>query len=709
MSKVIAEYEEIVNVADAIRSKTGATESMTLNEMASNVMTISGTSNAVLYTEQTLTDSEKAQARQNIEAASQSSLDNLSEEIANHEGNTSMHVTSAEKQVWNGKANKTDIPTITQEAGESESLIMSQKAVTDLVNNALGEAETTEYETVDSVEEMLDTSKSYILSTTGTIWTYGEFTIEKEAENKFVPSTAELNKRHGSSSLSALNGYFVSDYIKVDNFSEVSPYIMRAFKSEGVGWTANMENCRVHYFDSNKTLLGNKYLLLNGASTSATKDYFDENGNAYWHIDEMYTENGLEDTTPTGKITAFDTTQVAYIRVTLAINTTSTAITANDVANVIITFDADAGTTTENKWYDTELIPSASGGTENYVDMLVKVNQNKSDIAEVSKRVTALETGSETLTIPSFWQSAVDECITKIKALQIGRNCITFPFFSDNHQRNGYAGMLIAHIMKECNIPYCFFGGDSIDSGYIASEAVMIEQDKKFDTMMSYIPNGRFCRAVGNHDGYWAVDASNKNYYTDAQNYELFLREESIAQNKHFGGDGTYYYVDDVASKTRFIVLDTNDGTVEAEQITWLQNTALSFDETGWAVVLISHQPLSNHYHANISNAAEVRTAISNAANGVDIVGCFSGHIHRDRIYTGAAVNTSDDTEGTAMPFKQVTITSDHTSIAYDDATKHTVASDNQSHAIDFVTINKTTKTVNLTRLGIGSDRSYTY
>lgn len=40
---VIAEYEEIANVADAIRSKTGITDTMTLSEMASNVMSISGT------------------------------------------------------------------------------------------------------------------------------------------------------------------------------------------------------------------------------------------------------------------------------------------------------------------------------------------------------------------------------------------------------------------------------------------------------------------------------------------------------------------------------------------------------------------------------------------------------------------------------------------------------------------------------------------
>ena len=396
----------------------------------------------------------------------------------------------------------------------------------------------------------------------------------------------------------------------------------------------------------------------------------------------------------------------------------------SELNNVKITLPCEAYTeeVITSAWVSTGMKPSASGGGGNYVDLLVKVNQNKTDIVEVSNRVTAIENGSKSATVPSFWQSAVDVCISKIKTLQVGRNCVTFPFFSDNHHRNGYAGMLIARIMKECNIPYCFYGGDSISSDVVADEATMIAQDKAFDTAMSYIPNGRFCRAVGNHDGYW-YDGTNKYWYSREQIYELFLREESIAQNKHFGGNGTYYYIDDIASKVRFIVLNTNvhrengvivGNNVETEQISWLQNTALSFNESGWAVVFISHQPISNHYHANISNAEEVRTVVKSYINGTatnkaDVVGWFSGHIHRDRIYTGVATNTADDTEGSAMGFTQVTITSDHTGIAYDDATKHTVANDDQSHAIDFVTINKATRTVNLTRLGIGEDRSYTY
>lgn len=595
---------------------------------------------------------------------------------------------------------------ITNESGESESLVMSQKAVTELVSEALGTGGSASYETVDSVEDMIDTSKSYVLSSTGTIWVYREFTTKKEPENKFVPATAEINSRYGTSSISEATGYFVSDYIKVDKFAEVDPYIMRLFKSSGVGFNNLDGNARIHYFNSSKTLLGNKYLRKTAAATSMTRAYVDENGNDYYHIDECQAVNG-GGVTEVQEIPEFDHSEVAYIRVTLPIYPDgSMAITIADIENVIITFDADAGTVTEQKWYDTEMNPSASGGTGNYVTLLTKIDKNASDISVVEDRLSALESGSDTVAVPAFWKTAVDSVIAKIKTLQVGRNCVTFPFFSDNHQRNGYSGILIRKVMDECHIPYCFYGGDSIDSGYIASEAVMVEQDKKFDTMMSVVPNGRFCRAVGNHDGYWAVSANEKHYYTREQIYELFLREESIAQNKYFGGDGTYYYVDELASKVRFIVLNTNGGSVDDTQLAWFRDIALKVDED-WAVVVISHQPISNHYHANISNAAAVRAIVTE--NDVEIIGWFSGHIHRDRIYTGVAVNTTDDSQGVDMGFKQVTITSDHTGIAYDDATKHTVANDALSHAIDFVTINRDTKTVSLTRLGIGNNRVYSY
>ena len=212
-------------------------------------------------------------------------------------------------------------------------------------------------ETVDSIAKMTDTSKSDVLSTTGTIWSYGEHTEEKKAENKFDPLTATVNYRHATSALTAHKGYFVSDYMAVDKFAEVDPYIMRIFKSEGVGFEAALlgDSSRIHYFDANKTLLGNKYLFTSAVGTGYSSPHTDENGNIYFHIDECYDNTLIE-------IPDFDHSQVAFVRVSLRLNTTSTAITAADIENVIITFDADAGTVTETGWYDTGIEPLVSGG-----------------------------------------------------------------------------------------------------------------------------------------------------------------------------------------------------------------------------------------------------------------------------------------------------------------------------------------------------------
>jgi hypothetical protein len=386
---------------------------------------------------------------------------------------------------------------------------------------------------------------------------------------------------------------------------------------------------------------------------------------------------------------------------------------------------------------DGELSDSSTNALQNKVayaaliEVDAKVKNNASDIATINERITDMETGSNSTTIPSFWQDAVDACITKIKALQVGRNCVTFPFFSDNHTRGGktqYMGMLIAHVMKECGIPYCFCGGDAITSAVASTadtDAEFRAQAKAFNTAMSYIPDGRFCMALGNHEGVLkqnsSIEGSTTVTYDRNQTYDIFIRETGTAQNKHFGGDGTYYYVDDIASKVRWIVLNTNgigNSAIDSTQLAWFENTALKFSESGWAVVIISHIPITNHYEqSNISNNTAVISLVQGYMNGsdankADIVGWYSGHIHRDRIYTGVSVNDTDDAVGEDMGFKQVTITSDHTTIAYpigNSPTYHPVGNDDQSHAIDFVTINKATRTVNLTRLGIGEDRSYSY
>lgn len=550
-------------------------------------------------------------------------------------------------------------------------------------------------EFVNSIEELNekgDESKLYVLPD-GNIYGHIKKTVFEE-NNEYNPATVKFNKRLNSSNTEkGLGGAMLTDYIEAE-YAENYPVTIKGIEKLVLNYSLYF---LADFYTADKTHIGqltNDHL---GYSTNTNDGTLPITFNLFYHarVEEKYKN-------------------AKYVRIKLGIAADGTSISASNCEGLVINFEPKNIAVTGYQWANTghAFIPA------DYEDRIVELEKES---VKHGERITLLESGSSSsgvaVAIPTFWEDAVSACISKIKALQMGKNCVTFPFFSDNHTRNGYNGLLIAHIMKECHIPFCFYGGDTIASGYL-TETEMIAQDKAFDTAMSYVPNGRFCRAVGNHDGFWKVSATEKYSYTRDQVYELFLREEAIAQNKHYGEDGTYYYVDDIASKVRWVVLNTNpvdnhgvgSEVIDSTQLSWLQNTALSIDESGWGVVIISHCPISNHYHANVTNATEVIATVNNS--GADIIGWYSGHIHRDRMYTHSAVGSSDGvegTDGTELGFTEVTITSDHTGISYEDVTKHTVANDDKSHAIDFITINKTTRSVNITRLGIGNDRSYTY
>ena len=570
---------------------------------------------------------------------------------------------------------------------------------------------------VDSVDEMTDTSKLYVLKSDGMFYSYKETTIPGETTttypNQLVTSAAELNKRYSISSAatSTRNGYFFPDYIAATGYASVTPYKVR------LNWELPFSvatDVKAIFFNASKSQIGATFILASNTAITGGETVID-----------LKTIGGSGSITPTAS-------EVAYVRLQLAVNSSLAAVAASDLTNLKITFDAiyvteSTESVTKTEWSSTGIAYNQPADYEDRVIALETTTANNSaDINVIKKQIANLENGEVEAAIPDWWEDEVADTIAKIKALQVGRNCVTFPFFSDNHQRNGYAGVLIKRVMDECHIPYCFFGGDGIANGYFGDEtdAAMREQDAAFDAATAAIPAGRFCRAVGNHEYYWKVSSSETHYYTSDQVFEVFLRQDTLAQSKEFGGD-TYYYVEDKASKVRWIVMDMNT-LDDAEQITWLQSTALSFTESGWAVVLIGHHPVTEHYATVIEGAASARAVLKNYINGTsankaDVVGWWCGHIHRDRIFEGVAANpgyngstdpatdaANGDPIAEALPWKTVSIISDNVSIGYG-GVKHAIDNSDQSHAIDFVTINKRTRTVNITRLGFGSDRSFTY
>lgn len=378
--------------------------------------------------------------------------------------------------------------------------------------------------------------------------------------------------------------------------------------------------------------------------------------------------------------------------------------------------------------------------------------------------VTALEmasTGTQTVVegnaVPDYWQDAVDAAAEKVTANQDagGKNCITFAWFSDSHVNQdsdipnpGYTGTLAAAVMDACHIPYAVMCGDAArsDGNGLTNESQMRKSLMAADQIFAPIGYERLLQVQGNHDGSWGYDSSLTDpyfcYQMDAKAlYNAIFRKVLDNTNCIFGGDGSYYYIDHPASKVRFIILnslwvedgeDTDGNALHRrmrtygygnEQLNWLANTALSFSESGWAVVLAAHVPPIASYDSTMRDEAVIRGILTAFAEGsaysgkygtsgnwdyvsvscdfssrilAEIVGFFCGHVHADNIITDE------------LPFPVITITSD-ADLSYDESEETRVYGTDNEHAIDFVTINRDTSTVNLVRLGVGADRIFTY
>ena len=368
--------------------------------------------------------------------------------------------------------------------------------------------------------------------------------------------------------------------------------------------------------------------------------------------------------------------------------------------------------------------------------------------------------------MPSYWNNAVNTAISTIRGLQEDPDNIPlFAYFSDCHIRPnattpnpGHTGTLAAMVMNACQIPYAVCCGDSArsDGNGLTEESQMVDCFDAANRNFAPIGWHRLLQTQGNHDGSWGT-ANGKTYtyqMDSTQLYDYIYRKQEAANSHVFGGgDKSYFYVDDTEHKIRIIMLNSlwcempynADGTAAFDrqhyfgygqaQLTWLATTALNV-ESDWVIFIGTHVPPLDMYRGEsyqeyrtkwtrdiellrgILSAYENKTTYSgsytkNTSRGEGdwanvsvsvnfsgalgrIAGFFCGHCHVDTINTGD------------LPFPVITITSDG-DISYDGTEENRVLGTDNEHAIDFVTINKVTQSVTLTRLGVGASRAYSY
>jgi hypothetical protein len=350
--------------------------------------------------------------------------------------------------------------------------------------------------------------------------------------------------------------------------------------------------------------------------------------------------------------------------------------------------------------------------------------------------------------IPKYWQAHLNEKIERIQTLQkaLGNNGFSFGMITDLHWSHNAQNSpaILTKILTECNISYFFNGGDTVasapycDKEFIRSEFVSYE--KAFQPIMN-----KCLMTIGNHDGVYSILPPPHSYrqnLTKAERFEYFFRTGTQYNNRIFGEDYTYFYVDETEKKVRYIVLNTHDVPsdeidengyakyntfghfcIRQTQLSWLAHVALNVPSKEWSVVLCSHENATvlKPYHKTRNHSLilgiidafrrkkafhgetdfddqpyySAKIDVDFTQGGGNFIAWIAGHEHVDRILSEDGIisvctrtDSCKNANGVIPPHELGTIT---------------------EQAFDIFTVDKKRNKVYVTRVGFGEDRQFDF
>ena len=373
----------------------------------------------------------------------------------------------------------------------------------------------------------------------------------------------------------------------------------------------------------------------------------------------------------------------------------------------------------------------------------------------------SLEKGQETLAwvqtekyIPAGWRKEIADTIQTVNDIELSDPdaAIRFVFATDIHvdpdpdtSYTNYLGRVCAEVMQACEIPLFATGGDNCtqSTGFMPSDF-----GENMDVLLKQlepIPQKNILLSVGNHDG--ATGAREVNGETLYYRYQLNNEQRSAIffdwqresnEYKHFDSDGTYYYLDDSATKTRYIILNSfwsrwegnEDGFVPdvqnsffhvpmfgEQQLMWFASEALDMPPDYGAIIITHFAPDAKDFEVfkGIVDAFSNRTRYEGSyvgeedwqstdiavnykyANG-EIIAVFQGHNHEDAQHDFFQ----------KVPCINVTTAGAHWAARGDTALER-VKGTASEFAVDVVLIDRENRIIYLTRLGAGEDREISY
>lgn len=290
--------------------------------------------------------------------------------------------------------------------------------------------------------------------------------------------------------------------------------------------------------------------------------------------------------------------------------------------------------------------------------------------------------------LPTNWESSVQTIQTAQK------NTFIFAIQTDTHyalDQNPYYGDNLKVLTNYIGFDFVANLGDVV-RGY-ADETIDSDANTKAamtQIMHRYITDIScpFLIARGNHDNniMWA-DAGYGDRISKSELWGRLFKPIINTNKKIYIENGKmYYYVD--FDLVRVVVLDTNGRVdsgynedyfgVSPEQVEWFAQKAL---DTTLPVLVLSHVPLidgwsvESNYHASFANIVSALQSFK--TNGGTVIGCMSGHTHKQE-------------DKTVDGLLYVTFR-------------------NQADLAEAVMIDLDTKTINTISVGFSGNRSFTF
>jgi hypothetical protein len=325
----------------------------------------------------------------------------------------------------------------------------------------------------------------------------------------------------------------------------------------------------------------------------------------------------------------------------------------------------------------------------------------KKAIDKLTERVASVEDGIDTESVvPEYFKENLQNAIqlAETNMINAGINGESFVFLSDIHWENNekHSPILIKAVTDALPIENTIYGGDTFNGGtHEYAISIMNDVRQKFTEASPH-----FLAVYGNHDGNQldgGTAFTNDEFYTLMQKQSDYYVEYEAPY---------YYYMDNRATKTRYIFLDSRTGTpsTASAQIAWLQSI-MDSAPTGWHFIIFVHviyYPASGGEYNDpttwimspfMTDVCPILDAVNDTGNKT-VEAIFGGHCHID--YNG-------QTSG-GIPIVMI-----------DCDTRQTVSGNPQTsgtigeQCLDIVTVNYSAKEIHCARIGRGTSRTIAY